>query len=292
MRASGVRNTRATSALAGSRSVECGGVPADDRDDVVAALAPRVVEPAEQVDRVRVDADLFHRLAHCGLFRRLAGVDATAGERDLRRVRPQARGAFGQHDVRPVFEAPDEEQHGGAPEVVGDRGRWEGSRVGVRDGREACPRLCARRRPVGRRSVHGGTLPDFSASGVDLLRPVRRLGERRHDGARLQRRSQMGKYVLAYTGGSMAETTAEQEAVMKAWMGWFGELGSAVIDGGNPFGPSTAVKSDGSTAATAAGLTGYSVIEADSLELAAKLAKGCPVLTSGGSVEVYETIAM
>jgi hypothetical protein len=121
---------------------------------------------------------------------------------------------------------------------------------------------------------------------------VRHLGERRHDGARLQRRSQMGKYVLAYTGGSMAETTAEQEAVMQAWMGWFGELGSAVIDGGNPFGPSTAVTSDGSTAATAAGLTGYSVIEADSLELAAKLAKGCPVLTSGGSVEVYETIAM
>ena len=102
----------------------------------------------------------------------------------------------------------------------------------------------------------------------------------------------MGKYVLAYKGGSMAETTEAQEAAMQAWMGWFGELGSAVIDGGNPFGPSTAVKSDGSATAATAGLTGYSVLEADSLELAAKLAKGCPVLAAGGSVEVYETIAM
>lgn len=102
----------------------------------------------------------------------------------------------------------------------------------------------------------------------------------------------MGKYVLAYKGGSMAETTVAQEAAMKAWMDWFATLGSSVVDGGNPFGPSTAVQADGSSAATTAGLSGYSVLEADSLELAAKLAGGCPVLASGGSVEVYETIAM
>lgn len=102
----------------------------------------------------------------------------------------------------------------------------------------------------------------------------------------------MGKYVLAYKGGSMAETAAAQEAAMKAWGEWFGSLGSAVIDGGNPFGPATAVASDGSATAATAGLTGYSLIEADSLDLAAKLAGGCPVLAGGGSVEVYETIAM
>ncbi|MGZ4691715.1 MAG: hypothetical protein ACXVJW_01940 [Acidimicrobiia bacterium] len=102
----------------------------------------------------------------------------------------------------------------------------------------------------------------------------------------------MGKYVFAYTGGSMAETPEAQEAAMKAWVDWFGTLGSAVVDGGNPFGASTAVKTDGVSAKTSAGLAGYSVIEADSLELAAKLAGGCPVLSGGGTVEVYETIAM
>ena len=102
----------------------------------------------------------------------------------------------------------------------------------------------------------------------------------------------MGKYVFAYTGGSMAETPEAQEATMKAWMGWFGSLGAAVTDGGNPFGASTAVKSDGSTGAATAGLSGYSVVEATSLDAAADLARGCPILGDGGVVEVYEAHEM
>jgi hypothetical protein len=102
----------------------------------------------------------------------------------------------------------------------------------------------------------------------------------------------MGKYVLAYKGGGMAATEAEQKAAMEKWMGWFGTLGSAVADGGAPFGPSTAVASNGSTTNATAALTGYSILEADSLSAAADLAKGCPVLESGGTVEVYEALPM
>jgi hypothetical protein len=102
----------------------------------------------------------------------------------------------------------------------------------------------------------------------------------------------MGNYVLAYKGGSMAETAEAQEAAMQAWMDWFGTLGSSVVDGGNPFGASTAVLADGSTGGATSALSGYSVLQADSLELAAKLAGGCPILAAGGAVEVYETIAM
>ena len=102
----------------------------------------------------------------------------------------------------------------------------------------------------------------------------------------------MSKYVLAYKGGGMAETPEAQEAAMQKWGAWFGSLGSSLIDGGNPFGPSTAVKADGSTSAATAALTGYSILEADTLELAAKLAGGCPVLESGGTVEVYEALPM
>jgi hypothetical protein len=36
-------------------------------------------------------------------------------------------------------------------------------------------------------------------------------------------------------------------------------------------------------------VTGYSIIEADSLDAAVELVKGCPILQSGGSVEVGET---
>ena len=103
----------------------------------------------------------------------------------------------------------------------------------------------------------------------------------------------MTKFVLAYRGGSVPETPAEQDAVMSAWMGWFGQLGAAVVDGGAPFGPSTTVASDGGTRdGGASALTGYSILEAPDLAAASEMGKGCPVLTSGGSVEVYESMPM
>jgi hypothetical protein len=97
----------------------------------------------------------------------------------------------------------------------------------------------------------------------------------------------MGKYVLAYKGGGIPQTEEEQKRVMDAWMAWYGSMGDKVVDVGNPFGASTAVGGNGTS-----GLTGYSIVNADSLEDAASIAGGCPILADGGSVEVYETVAM
>jgi hypothetical protein len=99
----------------------------------------------------------------------------------------------------------------------------------------------------------------------------------------------MEKYVLVYRGGSTPEGEAEGQKVMEAWMAWFGALGEAVVDGGSPFGPSSTVKDDGSvTVGGASALTGYSIIAAGNLSEAQDKAKGCPVLSGGGTVEVYE----
>jgi hypothetical protein len=103
----------------------------------------------------------------------------------------------------------------------------------------------------------------------------------------------MAKYVLAYHGGGMAPPE-EQEAAMAAWGTWFGELGDAVVDMGNPIMSAKTVNADGSVSdgGGANPLTGYSLIQADSLDAATALVKGCPVLSSGGSVEVAEAIEM
>jgi hypothetical protein len=101
----------------------------------------------------------------------------------------------------------------------------------------------------------------------------------------------MANYVLVYTGGSMAGTEEAQAAAMAAWGAWFAGLGGAVVDGGNPFGPAAGVAADGSISEGGASrLTGYSILRADSLAAATTLTKGCPVLSSGGAVEVYETL--
>ncbi len=101
----------------------------------------------------------------------------------------------------------------------------------------------------------------------------------------------MANYLLAYKGGAgMAETDAERQAAMAAWGNWFGSMGEAVVDPGNPFGPSATVAADGSlNDGASSGLSGYSVLSADNLAAARELVKGCPVLAAGGSVEVYET---
>lgn len=103
----------------------------------------------------------------------------------------------------------------------------------------------------------------------------------------------MTKFVLAYTGGSAPETKEEQDEVMSAWMGWFGQLGAAVVDGGAPFGPAVTIRGGGQTSdGGSSSLTGYSIVEAGDLAAATEMGKGCPVLASGGAVEVYESLPM
>ncbi len=104
----------------------------------------------------------------------------------------------------------------------------------------------------------------------------------------------MTNYVLVFTGGGMPETEDEAAKVMEAWGAWYGKLGEAVVDGGNPFGPAKSVDSDGSVSDVPQGTmaTGYTILKADSLDAATEMAKGCPILESNGKISVYETIEM
>ena len=102
----------------------------------------------------------------------------------------------------------------------------------------------------------------------------------------------MAKFVYIYTGGQMADTPAAQEEAMQAWGAWFGTLGDAVTDMGNPFAGSATVSSSGLADGAAAAASGYSIVTAGSLDEAATLAKGCPVVAGGGTVEIYEAVPM
>jgi hypothetical protein len=99
------------------------------------------------------------------------------------------------------------------------------------------------------------------------------------------------RYLLIYYGGTMPDTPAQQARVMKQWTSWFAKLGPAIIDPGNPFsGSVNKVKPDGTVAKGPVGqrASGYSIIDAPSLQAATKLAKTCPVVRVGAQVAVYE----
>jgi hypothetical protein len=109
--------------------------------------------------------------------------------------------------------------------------------------------------------------------------------------ARRTRRGTMADFVLLYRGGSAPASDEERAAAMGAWTSWFGELGSAVKDPGNPFTEAgKRVRGDGAVGDVPSGsaASGYSILQADSLDSAATLAKGCPVLQGGGEIDVFE----
>ena len=100
----------------------------------------------------------------------------------------------------------------------------------------------------------------------------------------------MANYLLLYGGGRMPEGDAEQAKVMQAWGAWFGQLGDAVVDSGNPFTPkSKTIGAGGHVTDGAGSASGYSVIKASSIDDAVAKAKGCPVLQGGATISVYET---
>ena len=104
----------------------------------------------------------------------------------------------------------------------------------------------------------------------------------------------MANYVFAYSGGNgVAADEETRNAQLAKWGQWFGQLGSAVVEPGAPTGAAKTVGAGGSvTDGGSRGLTGYTIISANSLDSAVELAKGCPVLEVGGAVDVYEAIAM
>lgn len=103
----------------------------------------------------------------------------------------------------------------------------------------------------------------------------------------------MPNYLLAYHGGGEPESEEAQAAVMLAWNEWLEATGEAMLDLGSPVGATMTVGSDGSVGpAPADPVSGYSIIEADDMDAALEIAKGCPVLADGGSVEVSELVDM
>lgn len=105
----------------------------------------------------------------------------------------------------------------------------------------------------------------------------------------------MAKYMVLYTGGmGMAATPEEQQRIMAEWGAWYEAMGTAIIDGGAPFADSKTIKGahieDGPLWDNPA--TGYTVLEAESLDAAAAKCKDHPHLNHGGQVQVYTCIDM
>ncbi len=103
----------------------------------------------------------------------------------------------------------------------------------------------------------------------------------------------MPNYVLAYHGGKTPESPEEGAKQMAKWKAWLGGLGDAVVNPGTPLGKPKTVSSSGvSDDGGSDPLLGFSILKADSMDAALEMAKACPTLEIGGTIEVAEVMEM
>jgi hypothetical protein len=104
----------------------------------------------------------------------------------------------------------------------------------------------------------------------------------------------MPTYLLAYHGSKIPTGKAEQTGLKSDWNAWMDQLGDVLEGSNNPIKLAKTVKADGSLSegGGANPVVGLSFIEADDIDAAIELAKTCPHLAAGGSIEVAELTRM
>jgi hypothetical protein len=103
----------------------------------------------------------------------------------------------------------------------------------------------------------------------------------------------MPQYVIVYVGGDQPSSPEEGKQHMAKYREWLSSLGDSAVSPANPFKNTSTVNSDGTvTTGSTTSMSGYTIIEADSMEAALSAAKACPFLDIGGSLEVSELIQM
>ncbi len=103
----------------------------------------------------------------------------------------------------------------------------------------------------------------------------------------------MPQYIITYLGGDKPSSPEEGRQHMSKYMDWLSSLGDSAISPANPLKNTSTVKPDGtvSTGGTSS-MSGFTIIEAESMDAALSIAKACPFLDIGGSLEVSELIKM
>ncbi len=103
----------------------------------------------------------------------------------------------------------------------------------------------------------------------------------------------MSNYFFAYYGGKKPESPEEGAKQMAKWKAWVGGLGDAAVNPGTFLGKSRTVSSGGvSEDGGSNPILGFSIVKADSMDAALEMAKECPLLDIGGTLEVAEMMEM
>lgn len=103
----------------------------------------------------------------------------------------------------------------------------------------------------------------------------------------------MTQFVISYLGGEQPSSAEAGQRHFAKYMEWLSSLGDAAVSPANPLTHTHTVHPDGSVSAGGATtMSGFSIVQADSIDAALAMAKTCPFLQIGGSIEVSELMQM
>ena len=101
----------------------------------------------------------------------------------------------------------------------------------------------------------------------------------------------MAQYIITYLGGDHPSSPEEGKKHFAKYKEWLSSLGDSMVSPANPLKNTSTVNSDGTvTTGGTTSMSGYTIIEANSIETALEAAKTCPFLEIGGSLEVSELV--
>jgi len=114
----------------------------------------------------------------------------------------------------------------------------------------------------------------------------------------------MQEFLLVFrndaAGNQHPPSPEQMQATMKPWQDWMGGLaaqnklvssGNRLASEGKVIKPNKVI-TDGPYVELKEAIGGYIIIRAGSLEEAAELSKDCPILTTGGNVEIRALVPM
>jgi hypothetical protein len=103
----------------------------------------------------------------------------------------------------------------------------------------------------------------------------------------------MPQYIITYLGGDQPSSPEEGKQHFSKYMEWLSSLGDSAISPANPLKNTSTVNPDGTvTPGGTTAMSGYTIVEVDSMDAALSIAKACPFLDIGGSLEVSELMKM